>query len=313
MHVTVVHNPTAGDGDPSAAALLAALSEAGYQPAYCSTKADDLDECLRDPGSMVVVAGGDGTVHDVAIRLAGRPIPLAVIALGTANNISRSLGIRGGVLEQIRGWPAARRCRLDVGCARGRWGERRFVEGVGFGPFPMTIAQEKVRKKAGTGEELSPRAELRHARQVLAQAVRECPPIECRVTLDDRELNDTFAMIEVLNTPRIGPKLELATSVDPGDRMLSVVLIPEADRGALAELVAQPASEPPAASPFPPMLARRVRIEGAPKPVHIDDEVWPEKPGRSGAREPMSVEIELAGLAVDVLVPAWHARVPAQS
>lgn len=79
---------------------------------------------------LVVAAGGDGTVRDVAEALLGLPAQrrpaLAIAALGTANNVARSLG-----LESCRRGPAAlqraaqaivagRERRIDVGRANGR-------------------------------------------------------------------------------------------------------------------------------------------------------------------------------------------------
>src|SRR5687767_10564763 len=115
MRVTVIHNPGAGDGETSAKELLAALREHGYQPQYHSSKGGDLGTALADPGELVVVAGGDGTVGDVAKRLAGRAIPVAVLPAGTANNIATTLGSEGPLRDQVARWAAARRRPFDVG------------------------------------------------------------------------------------------------------------------------------------------------------------------------------------------------------
>jgi len=42
---------------------------------------------------VVVAAGGDGTVRSCAQALAGRPVPLAIVPLGTANLAARALGL----------------------------------------------------------------------------------------------------------------------------------------------------------------------------------------------------------------------------
>src|SRR5690606_37860513 len=41
----------------------------------------------------VVAAGGDGTVSTIAGALAGSPIPLAVLPLGTLNHFAKDLGL----------------------------------------------------------------------------------------------------------------------------------------------------------------------------------------------------------------------------
>ena len=45
------------------------------------------------PPSRLIVAGGDGTVHQAANMLAGSDVPLGVLPLGTANDFARSLDL----------------------------------------------------------------------------------------------------------------------------------------------------------------------------------------------------------------------------
>jgi hypothetical protein len=80
---------------------------------------------LDKRADLVAVAGGDGTVASVARRMVGRGIPVAVLPMGTANNIARSLGLLKKSFEElVEGWRDARRVPLDVGIVCGPWGER---------------------------------------------------------------------------------------------------------------------------------------------------------------------------------------------
>ena len=54
---------------------------------------------IDDSIDLAVTAEGEGTVRSAAIALAGRPIPLAILPFGTANNIALSLGIEGRSLN----------------------------------------------------------------------------------------------------------------------------------------------------------------------------------------------------------------------
>ena len=84
----------------------------------------------------MVVAGGDGTVGKVARSLVGSRIPIAVLPMGTANNIARTLGLTGTTFQDlIEGWNAARCVNFDVGVAKGPWGSKCFIEGFGVGLF----------------------------------------------------------------------------------------------------------------------------------------------------------------------------------
>jgi diacylglycerol kinase (ATP) len=93
---------------------------------------------------VVLVAGGDGTVAKVARCLVDRDaahrIPIAILPVGTANNIARSLGIEGEVGGLLSGLSNAKTRYLDVGLARGPWGERNFLEAVGCGSIAEAIA-----------------------------------------------------------------------------------------------------------------------------------------------------------------------------
>jgi diacylglycerol kinase family enzyme len=96
---------------------------------------------LAQPGDAVVAAGGDGTVRAVATGLmqvdaATRP-PLAILALGTANNVARSLrfpSVRQVGPPAIKATCAALAARqprpLDLGRVNGEWFVGSFALGM---------------------------------------------------------------------------------------------------------------------------------------------------------------------------------------
>src|SRR5436190_11343435 len=94
MRVTLLHNAGAGDDDqPDAQQLIELLRNAGHAVSYRSTGEDDWVKALNEPADVIAVAGGDGTIGRVAKQMAGRGIPLGVLPMGTANNISHTLGV----------------------------------------------------------------------------------------------------------------------------------------------------------------------------------------------------------------------------
>src|SRR5581483_5040251 len=132
---TLVHNPTAGQGRHSSAELKALLKQAGFRVAYVHAKKKQQMKKLRRARGLIVAAGGDGTVHRVARAVAGRGKTVAIIPLGTANNIARSLGVHGTPGELVAGLSRAKERVIDVGIAKGPWGKRVFMEGMGGGLF----------------------------------------------------------------------------------------------------------------------------------------------------------------------------------
>jgi diacylglycerol kinase family enzyme len=70
----------------------------------------------REQGyDLVVAAGGDGTVGAVATHLAGSELPLAILPLGTANDVARSLYLPMDVAEACVAIAGAIPMDIDVG------------------------------------------------------------------------------------------------------------------------------------------------------------------------------------------------------
>jgi diacylglycerol kinase family enzyme len=275
MRVTVIHNPGAGDGETSAKELLAALREHGYQPQYHSSKGGDLGTALADPGELVVVAGGDGTVGDVAKRLAGRAIPVAVLPAGTANNIATTLGSEGPLRDQVARWAAAPRRPFDVGRARGPWGKRSFIESVGCGLVADMMARFD-RKKEQEPAPADPEDEVRAAREELRQLLRGARPRHCRIEADGRDLSGRYLLVEVMNIPRIGPRLLLAPGADPGDGSLDVVALADEHTEQLDAYLRAGGSESANAAVAAHLVSRQARhvmIDPGDQRVHLDDEI----------------------------------------
>ena len=119
MRVALVYNQDASNAMP-AADVRRAIEGEGHRVVVQLAATEDVRRALTGDLDLVAVAGGDGTMRGVALQTSGYGIPLAVIPLGTANNIAASLGWPDGeVRETVRAWRAARRTPFDLGVARG--------------------------------------------------------------------------------------------------------------------------------------------------------------------------------------------------
>lgn len=301
MRVTLMHNPAAGHGEHSKEALLSALRQAGYDPAYQSMDEDDFPLALRDPGALVVVAGGDGTVDKLAKHLVGRGIPIGLLPLGTANNVARTLGIDAPIEELMAGWDLSRRKPFDVGVMEGTWGTMQFIEAAGFGFFPQVMptvsAAKKRRKVDSTDDELS--YDLRAFRSLLPD-VRAHP---WNVTLDDRDISGRYLLLEAMNVRSIGPGLCLAPEACPGDGYLDVVLISEEERDAFADYLTRCLDEASPPHPFTVLRGKNLEVEWGGSAVHTDSNIWPRE-GAAFAQAnaaPCKATIQLEAQALDFL------------
>ena len=102
--------------------------------------------------SLVVAAGGDGTVAEVAAGLAGSDAALGLLPLGSANVLAHELGVPPGpeaaALSLLRG----RDLRLWPGIARfGDGRTRLFVQMLGAGFDAAVVAGLDLRLKRALG------------------------------------------------------------------------------------------------------------------------------------------------------------------
>jgi len=221
VRVTLFHNPTAGDAPLTADQLTSILSDAGYQVRYQSTK-DDLSAVLEDIGELAVVAGGDGTVAKVARALADTDISLAVLPLGTANNIGKALGVFGDIRDLVGSWPGASRRAIDIGVSSGPFGEERFLESVGSGAFA-----ELVRRGRNEVDQTAAivHRETDRALQLMASILREARAEDWQLELDDHDLSGSYLAVEAMNIPFVGPNIPLAGDAEMDDGELDLVLL----------------------------------------------------------------------------------------
>lgn len=93
----VVYNPIKVDADKLKESVTRAAEEAGWgQTAWFETTEDDpgqgvVASAVRRGASVVLAAGGDGTVRAVAEGLRDTGIPLCIVASGTGNLLARNL------------------------------------------------------------------------------------------------------------------------------------------------------------------------------------------------------------------------------
>jgi len=268
VRISLLHNPSAGDGAPFAE-VVRALRRGGYEVAREIAKRSDFERVREEPVDFVVAAGGDGTVREAARALAGSGVPLAILPIGTANNVAKSLGIEGSVAENVERWKGAKRVPFDLGIARGQWGESRFLESVGGGLVPAGIetAQENPAHKTEDSQ-----TELERAVQSYADALERLQPRRWTGAVDGEPIDGEYLLIEVLNIPSVGANLVLADRADPSDGFFDVVTAGEAERGAIAEYLRALRMGKEARLSLPARRAFRAEIAGLDR-MHVDDEV----------------------------------------
>jgi len=277
----LVHNPTAGKGSHSAEELLEWLSEAGFKARHVDAKNKKQMQSLREASGLIVIAGGDGTVHKVARRVVGRDTTLAVIPLGTANNIARSLGLEGNARTLIAALPSARKKTIDVGIAEGPWGKRVFMEGAGGGLFADVMAAldrggARRKRRTGTGHKtrFTPNdMHLQPALHALAEALPEFKARASEVSIDGKKMSGRFLLLEAMNMPFLGPNLHLGPDADPGDGVLDFVLLGEDHREEFQGYLAHRLDGGKDAPVVTTIKGKRLRFVWGGSRLHVDDKI----------------------------------------
>lgn len=272
MQTLLIHNESAGNSQLTSEELLAALQAGGLVIRHCKPLDPALDSVLREPSDLVVLAGGDGTIARILAKLPPLENPdrkrhVAIVPLGTANNIAQSLGILnaanvGSGNEIVTAWKHADIQRLDVGEVTGPWGANRFVEAVGIGPLARTILQFKTEGVAAADS-------IRLGRAAFHHALKNADPLKSRLWLDNQPLVGDLLLAEVMNIQHAGSRVRLAPSADIGDGFFDVVTVAPDQRDEMLAWVAEGSDETP--PPLTVKRAREVAIDWQGDPLRIDD------------------------------------------
>jgi diacylglycerol kinase (ATP) len=70
---------------------------------------------------LVILGGGDGTISSMAETLLDCKLPMAVLPLGTANDLARSLGVADSLQDAFSAIIANHRQRIDLGRLNGHY------------------------------------------------------------------------------------------------------------------------------------------------------------------------------------------------
>ena len=163
--------------------------------------------------SLVVVAGGDGTICEVAAKLVGSATVLGIIPTGTTNNVARSLGIPLGIDDACKLIGRGTTRHIDMGrvTSSGDSTAEYFLECAGVGLSAIAaLAGQSFRK--------------RHWR-VVPRAFRkffESKPGTIVVEMDGEVVEASTRMVTVSNAPLMGPKILAVPGGKMDDGLLDV-------------------------------------------------------------------------------------------
>jgi diacylglycerol kinase (ATP) len=172
--------------------------------------------------TLVIAAGGDGTLNEVVNGIAGRDVELATIPLGTGMDFGRTYGIPKKFDAAVRVALDGTTRTIDAGRVRYRTWEgeeaERWFANVGSVGMSGAVAQ----RANGMSKALGGKATFFYA---LTRVFLEWENTEVTVKLDDGERRGRMHDVVVANGVWHGGGMKLAPDASPDDGLFDVVLI----------------------------------------------------------------------------------------
>ncbi len=231
MRTILILNPTSGSSSMASQdnqqetaeqheeAIVTALRTYDIEPEVWYTTPDDPGSGLAKKAAaegvdVVIAAGGDGTIHAVASGLIGTKSTLAIIAMGTMNNLAHSLSIPDTVEGACAIIAKGETKKIDIGNIN----NHVFLEVAGIGLEAVLFP---------AAEEIKRRGWLSSVRGVIdgLLSLFSFKPASIKVSFDGQR-NRTYRVLQVTvcNSPYYGVHLQVAPGTLMDDGLLDVVI-----------------------------------------------------------------------------------------
>lgn len=294
--VKLLHNEKAGDEDHGKDVLVSLIESEGFDCDYASVKEGGWEK-ISDKTDFLIIAGGDGTVRKVIGMMLKRKLidkifPMAVLPLGTANNLAKTLKVEVPTQVAIESWKSFKKIPFDVGKIYGLGKKEFFIEAVGFGLFPYLI---KMMQKTPLTDVQTPEEELQLALQKLSTIIQSYQPCFCKVDVDGTDYSGEYLMVEIMNIQSIGPNLVLAPDVQVDDGQFDVLLLAEEDRQLLADYISEKLKGKEITPSLKVVKGRSISLWWQGSDGHVDDQIIEIK-------KPRQMKIELQKSLLEFLV-----------
>jgi diacylglycerol kinase (ATP) len=227
----VILNPTSGGGRGRRAArsILVGLERRGIDAEIAATSGPReavalAREAARAKVDLVVAAGGDGTVHEVAGGLLeamadGVDGPaLGVLPVGTGNDFAKLVGPLKDLEASLDILAGGALRRFDAG--RALWGDRAhwFVNAGGTG-IDVEVVRQIVRRRGGSSPAL-----VKYLGAVLRALVRY-RPVPLRIRMDDRTVETDTMIVAAANGRCIGGGFWVCPAAEPDDGRFDICIV----------------------------------------------------------------------------------------
>ncbi len=219
-------------------------------------------QAVESGADIVVAAGGDGTVCEVANGLLGRSAVLGVLPCGTGNDFARTLGIGTDMALAMRTLAFGESRMVDVG----KCGQGHFVNVAGCG-FDAQVAHRinhGFRRLRGTTAYIA----------ATLTTLRDYRPTPVRLTIDGITHEQKIMLCAIANARSYGGGMRIAPNADLFDGMFDLIVVGELSKFAFLKAFPNVFRGTHISHPSVTVLrCRNVQIESeSPIPVLADGE-----------------------------------------
>ncbi|MGI8748705.1 MAG: diacylglycerol/lipid kinase family protein [Deinococcus sp.] len=216
--ILVVYNPKAGKGDNLVLTCVEALRAAGRQVTLRELEKDaPLEGYVQDVErfSVLIAAGGDGTVSSLAYAVRYKNVPVLAYPAGTANLIAQNLGLPsdpGALAELVL---AGHAVRVDLGELTVKGQQHGFAMLAGAGADASMIKEsEDLKPKFGV---------LAYVMSAMRQVNPRKTTFSLLVDGEHREFEAIGVMVANFGKANFG--LPITSDISPSDGRFTVVVL----------------------------------------------------------------------------------------
>lgn len=217
--IRVLMNPLSGRGEAKESVSEIKEAFAKYMPdvkleILFSRSRDDMlvlaKKAVEEKWELMCVAGGDGTVNDVVQGLAGSPVTLGIIPLGTGNAFAQEMSIPHNIDGAVEVIASGNIKRVDLGKVGGRY----YLWLAGIGADALVAQEITPELKDSLGVFAYMAFALKH--------VKEVPYFDAKITCDGQEIKSRALCVIAGNATSYDGKLQVKSTDSLDDGYLDV-------------------------------------------------------------------------------------------
>lgn len=179
--------------------------------AYAGHAAELVDEAVQQRYDSIIAVGGDGTVNEIAGKLAGSNIHFGIIPLGSGNGLARSLHIPLNLKKAVAVINRYPLITIDGAILNNRYFFN--VAGAGF-DARISAAFAGNKKRGFTGYALMC---FREIRSYVSQTYH--------ITIDGVSYTEKAFILSIANSPQYGNEIYISPGSKLNDGLLEVCII----------------------------------------------------------------------------------------